>query len=77
LIIKPGRVSQTMGLRAANTTIQKTIYDGYLKFSEYEKIHIDTKDNKESLMAKLRSIATKLGVEILDYSDDGMKNVTD
>ena len=73
LFVKPGQVRQTMGLRAANTTIQKTIYDGYLKFSETDKIHIDTKDNKESLIAKLRPIATKLGVEILDYSDDGIR----
>lgn len=73
LFIKQSTVSQTMGLRAANTTIQKSVYDGYIKFSETDKMHIVTKDKKESLIQQLRPIATKLQIDILDYSSGEIK----
>ena len=68
LFIKKSNVRQTMGLRAATTTIQKSVYDGYLKFSETEKMHILTKDSKENLVSKLRPISTNLKIAILDLS---------
>ncbi len=43
IFIKESRESQTMGLRAANTTIHKFVYDAYLRFSETDKIHLITK----------------------------------
>jgi uncharacterized membrane protein YcgQ (UPF0703/DUF1980 family) len=69
LFIKKSKVSQTMSLRAASTTITKNVFDGYLKFSEGNKIHIATMDNKEELVNKLRAISTKLNTRIIDYSD--------
>lgn len=75
IFIKQSQESHTMGLRAANTTIHKSVYDGYLKFSETDKIHIVTKENKEDLIQKLRPIATKLQIEILDYTVGDIKSV--
>ena len=69
IFIKQSRESQTMGLRAANTTIHKYVYDSYLKFSETEKIHLITKDSKEDLISQLQNIAEKIGVEIVDKSE--------
>jgi len=68
IFIKQSQESQTMGLRAATTTIHKTVFDSYLKFSEQEKIHLITRDNRKDLIEKLRPISQKLKTEILDYT---------
>lgn len=44
------------------------MYDGYLRFSEKEKIHILTKDNKKHVLAKLQEISAMLNTKIVDYS---------
>lgn len=69
IFIKRSHVSQTMGLKAATSTIRKEVYDAYLKFSEDEKVHLLTKDNKKNLISKLRSIANTLQVKIIDHSE--------
>lgn len=69
LFIKRSQVSQTMGLKAATSTIRKEVFDAYLKFSEDEKVHLLTKDNKKNLINKLRDIANTLQVKIVDYSE--------
>ena len=68
LFVKKNTVSQKMQLKAANSTIRKEVYDGYLKFSDAEKIHILTKDNKKDVLAKLQEISGKLNTKIVDYS---------
>lgn len=75
LFIKKSKVSQTMSVRVASTTIRKEVYDGYLKFSEQEKIHLITKDSKKDLVKKLREISTSLKVKIIDYSEGAPKEI--
>lgn len=75
LFIKKGRVSQKMNHIIGSATIQKEIYDGYLKFSDQEKIHLITQDNKKNLIEKLRAISTLLKVRIMDYSDGEPKEI--
>ena len=75
LFIKKSKVSQTMHLRVASSTIQKEVYDGYLKFSEKDKIHLMTKDNKSDLIKKLRVISIALKVKIIDYSEGEQKEI--
>jgi DNA repair protein RadC len=58
-----------MHLRVASSTIQKEVYDGYLKFSEQEKLHLLTLDNKENLIKKLRVISSQLKASLVDYSN--------
>lgn len=69
LFIKKSAFTQTMRLRVASSTIRKEVYDGYLKFSEQEKIHLLTMDKKEQLLARLRPVATQLKTRVIDYSE--------
>jgi hypothetical protein len=75
LFIKKSKVSQTMSMRVASSTIQKEVFDGYLKFSEKDKIHLFTKDNKEDLIAKLEVTSAALKVKIIDYSAGEPKEI--
>lgn len=75
LFIKKSKVSQTMRLKAASTTIRKDIYDGYLRFSETSKIHLLTSDDKSELIDRLKSIAEKLNTKLIDYSDESAKEL--
>ncbi len=69
LFIKKSTVSQRMQVRVASTTMQKEVYDGYLRFSEQGKVHLATHDSKKRLVTKLRKISELLNVKILDYSE--------
>ena len=75
LFIKKSRVSQKMNHIVGSATIQKEVYDGYLKFSDQEKIHLITQDNKKDLIEKLKAMSTKLKVRIVDYSDGEPKEI--
>ncbi len=75
VFIKKNRVSQKMQLQVANTTIHKEVYDGYLKFSDDEKIHLLTKDKKKDVLSKLHEISTKLNVRIIDYSEGEAREI--
>lgn len=69
VFVKKNAVSQKMQLKAANSTLRKEVFDGYLKFSEEEKIHLLTKDNKQDVVKKLQEIAALLKIKIIDYSN--------
>lgn len=75
LFIKTNTVSQTMNLKAASTTIRKEVYDGYIKFSENEKVHLITKDSKKDLITKLLPISKALNVKVIDYSSGAPEEV--
>jgi hypothetical protein len=73
--IKKNKVSQTMGLKAANTTVVKEVYDTYLKFSDEEKIHILTANQKDKIITKLHPISRALLIDLVDYTDGEAKVV--
>lgn len=75
LFVKKSKVSQTMHVRVASSTIRKEVYDGFLKFSESHKLHLVTKDSKNELIKKLRVISTALTVKIIDYSEGEPKEI--
>lgn len=75
LFIKKNKVSQTMRLKVASTTIRKEVYDGYLKFSDTNKIHLLTMDDKAKLINRLKVIAQQLDSRVIDYSDGEGKEV--
>jgi hypothetical protein len=68
VFIKKSSVSQTMQLRVASSTIRKEVFDGYVKFSPDEKVHLLTLDSKEEVMARLKEISGQLSVKLVDYS---------
>lgn len=69
LFINAKHVSQTVNSRVSSMTVRKVVYDGYLKFSDKEKIHIATKDSKSALIKKLRTISNQLHIKIIDYTE--------
>jgi hypothetical protein len=69
IFVKKSTESTTMQLRVASSTIQKEVFDGYLKFSESNKIHLLTMDSKEGLIVKLKAMAQQLNVRIIDFSE--------
>lgn len=68
LYVKPTKVSQNLNSRVSSTTIQKIQFDAYLKFSEEDKVHLMTQENKEHLRKRLDPIAAKLNTKVIDYS---------
>jgi hypothetical protein len=70
IFIKKSRVSQVLNSRVQSTTIHKWQYDGYLKFSEQNKIHLITLENRVKLKAKLSVMATQLNTKVIDYSNE-------
>lgn len=69
LFIKKSKETQTMNSRASTTTVQKEVFDGYLKFSENDKIHLMTKISKKDLMQEMKNIASKLNLDVMDYTE--------
>jgi hypothetical protein len=76
IFVKKSKFSQTMNTRVSSTTIKKEVYDGYLKFSEENKIHLLTEGSKKQLVKKLSNIATKCGVKIFDYTESEPTEIT-
>jgi hypothetical protein len=68
LFIKVGKESQTMRVRVASTILTKQVFDGYLRFSESDKVHIATRDRHEWLVRKLTPISQALDIPIKDYT---------
>jgi hypothetical protein len=68
LFINTNRVSQTVNSRVSTMTVKKMVFDGYLKFSDENKIHITTKNYKDNLVKKLRPISDQLNIPIIDYT---------
>jgi len=75
LFVKMSKVSQTMNLKSLSTTISKNVFDGYLKFSEDNKVHLMTLDDKDELIQRLKAIAEKMKAKIIDYSDGDPKEI--
>jgi hypothetical protein len=69
VFIKTSRESSTMYGRVNRTTVDKRVFDAYLKFSETDKIHIATRDSKPALLRKVHPVAAALKVRINDYSE--------
>lgn len=66
--IKKRSASQTMHMKSITNTVRKPVYDGYLRFSEDNKVFIATFEDKAKLIAKLKPIADQLGVDVIDYA---------
>jgi hypothetical protein len=76
IFIKSSNVSQTMHSRIASTTIRKEVFDGYLKFSEEDKIHLMTMDDKDELIQKLKPIAEKLNAIVIDHTEGEAREIS-
>jgi len=70
IFINKNKVSQTMGNRAISSTITRYDYNGYLKFSETQKIHLRSDERKATLVRHMQFLAAKLNCQLRDYSED-------
>lgn len=69
LFIKRNRMRQNLNSMMTSRTIHVAVYDGYLRISEKNKIHLLTSRHKDVVVKKLRALASLLRVDILDYTD--------
>lgn len=70
LFIKRNKVKQTVYSMMSAATIHSERYDGYLRISENNKIHLLSSRSKETVLKRLKSLALLLDVDILDYTGD-------
>ena len=68
LFIKKNQVSQTLNSQIRSYTITRPAFDGYLKFSEINKVHVGTDTQRNNLIKKLKQLSAQLNVKIIDYS---------
>ncbi len=69
LFIKKVKVQQSMHSRVSSTTVHSEVYEGFIRFSEKDKLHLITSSNKAILVKKLKIIADQLSLQILDYAE--------
>lgn len=68
--ITKGRYNQELSAGPANTTIVFEKYNGYLKFSDDEKILIATKKTRKELLGVVNSFRIAWDIELMDYTRD-------
>ena len=68
LFVKMNKVSRTFTSRIQSTTISDNEFDGYIRFSEQEKIHLFSNRNRMVVLKKMTPLAQAIGVQIIDYT---------
>ncbi|RDC63775.1 hypothetical protein [Adhaeribacter pallidiroseus] len=68
--VQSGKVRQNLESVAGFNSITISVYNGYIKFSEKDKIHIIQAKDKETVIRRLQVLATDLNLEIVDFTDD-------
>ena len=71
LFLKAAKVSQTMQLRVASSTVNKDVIDAYIRLVPEKKIHLFTKDSRHDALVRLKEIANTINVRIVDYTKAG------
>jgi hypothetical protein len=73
LFVKPQTVSRNYHSRIQSATIKDTEYNGYVRFSQNEKVHLIAAKTKQDVVDKLGPLSNFLKVQIVDYT----REVTD
>lgn len=68
VFLKENKVSQNMSARLASATVHSEVFDGFIRFSESDKVHVFRGRTKESVMKQLTALSAQLQVDILDYT---------
>jgi hypothetical protein len=68
LFLKVSKVSQSMHLRAASSTITKHVIDAYIRLTPDNKIHLFTRDSKHDVVVRLKDLAQLLNTRVIDYT---------
>jgi hypothetical protein len=70
IFINKNKVSQTLSGHVTSANIRRYDYNGYLKFSETQKIHLRSDESKTKLVRHMQFIAARLNCPLHDYSED-------
>ncbi|MDH5599578.1 MAG: hypothetical protein OEY34_10665 [Cyclobacteriaceae bacterium] len=70
IYITKSRVTQKLNHRSLSNVVQKQVYNGYIKFSGNEPVHIITKDSKAKVEEKVRELAEGIKMGVKDYSEE-------
>jgi hypothetical protein len=70
IYINKNQVSQTMASRAQSTTVMSWEYNGYLKFSETQKIHLQSSRRKNEVVRHMQALGAQLKCEVHDLSEN-------
>jgi hypothetical protein len=73
LFVKPQKVTRTYHSRIQSATIKDIEFNGYVRFSENEKIHLVAAKTKQEVIDKLVPLSNYIKVQIVDYT----REVTD
>jgi hypothetical protein len=68
LFIKSNKVSRTYNSRVTTKTIAGIEFDGYIKFSEDEKIHLFRNKERQIVLDKLLHLSRLTETSVMDYT---------
>ncbi len=68
LYLTRSKKTQVYGQTYKNHYVTGTHFNGYIKFSDEEKILIGDSSSKDWVLKRLQKVGSKLGLEIKDYS---------
>jgi hypothetical protein len=66
--VKTNREKTVLHSQIQTTTFRNTVFDGYIRFSETEKILLFRSKNKEEVIKKLQPISVQLQLRVVDYT---------
>lgn len=69
LYVKKHAYRQTMNSRGTSSTVRTTQYDGYLRFTDGEKIQLVNERSREAAVTRMTPIAKQMGLDLY-YHDD-------
>lgn len=70
IYLNEGMKTTKMHLRGHATTLSKKEYNGYIKFSEDQKIHLLSSEKKNDVEKLLNQMCSDLNITLSDYSKD-------
>jgi hypothetical protein len=70
LFVKAQKISRTYNSRIRSTTVAGTEYNGYIRFTEKEKVNLFSAHHKDDVVKKLTQLSNVLKVQIVDYTGE-------
>jgi hypothetical protein len=70
LFVKTNKVTRNYNSRVQRAAITNVEYDGYMRISESEKIHLINADTKQEVVKKLIPLKNYLKTRFIDYTRD-------
>jgi len=69
IFVNRNKVKQTVAVRVASSTFDRYDYNVYLRFSENQKIHLFSDENKDTAMRHAQDLAKRFKCEVVDRAE--------